>query len=342
MKVLKSTLAIVSAAAVLGVSGFAQAGATLDAVQKKGFVQCGVSDGLPGFSVPDASGKILGIDADFCRAVAAAVFGDATKVKFSQLNAKERFTALQSGEVDILSRNTTWSLSRDATLGGIFLGTWFYDGQGFMVKQSLGVKSAKELNGATVCVQPGTTTELNVSDYFRANKMQFKPVVINDIAQIQQAFFSGRCDVFTTDLSGLAATRRIADKPDDYLILPELISKEPLAPFVRRGDDEWFAIVKWVPNALIEAEEVGITQANIDQLRTSSKDPAQQRLLGTGDDLGKLLGLSKDWSYKAIKAVGNYGEIFERNVGPNSVLKLPRGNNRLWNKGGLVYALPVK
>lgn len=317
----------------------ATAGPSLDAIKSRGQLRCAVNSGLAGFAAPDSKGVWTGIDADFCKALAAAILGDASKVQFVPSNTQNRFTLLQSGEVDILSRNTTWTLSRDATLGGIFLGTWFYDGQGFMVKKSLGVKSAKELNGATMCVQPGTTTELNVSDYFRANKMQFKPVVINDIAQIQQAFFSGRCDVFTTDLSGLAATRKIADKPDEYQILPEAISKEPLGPMIRKGDWELFTIGRWVLYGLVEAEEYGITAANVDKIKAESKDPNIQRIVGTNGDAGKSMGLDNDWLVKAIKAVGNYGEIYERNIGP---LDIPRGLNNLWNKGGVMFAPPIR
>lgn len=321
----------------------ARAGTTLDAVKKRGSVKCGVTNGVAGFSAPDAKGQWSGLDVDTCRAIAAAVLGDGNKVEFVPLNSQQRFSALQAGEVDVLARNTTANLTRDASLGLHATTINYYDGQGFLVPKKLKVTSAKQLKGATICTQSGTTNEKNVTDYFRSLDVPVKTVVFESFEASFKAFFSGRCQAFTTDVSALAGLRnKEAPNPEDYVILPELISKEPLAPFVRRGDDEWFAIVKWVPNALIEAEEAGITQANIDQLRTSSKDPAQQRLLGTGDDLGKLLGLSKDWSYKAIKAVGNYGEIFERNVGPNSVLKLPRGNNRLWNKGGLLYALPVR
>ena len=321
----------------------AHAGSTLDAVKKRGSVKCGVTNGVAGFSAPDTQGKWSGLDVDTCRAIAAAVLGDGNKVDFVPLNSQQRFSALQAGEVDILARNTTANLTRDASLGLHATTINYYDGQGFLVPKKLKVSSAKQLKGATICTQSGTTNEKNASDYFRGQGIAVKTVVFESFEASFKAFFSGRCQAFTTDVSALAGLRnKEATNPDDYLILPDLISKEPLAPFVRRGDDEWFAIVKWVPNALIEAEELGITQANIDKLRTDSKDPAQQRLLGTGDDVGKLLGLSKDWSYRAIKAVGNYGEIFERNVGQGSVLKLPRGMNRQWDKGGLLYALPVR
>ncbi|MEJ8821314.1 amino acid ABC transporter substrate-binding protein [Variovorax humicola] len=319
------------------------AGKTLDAVKQRGTVKCGVTNGVAGFSAPDTQGNWSGLDVDTCRAIAAAVLGDAKKVDFVPLNSQQRFAALQAGEVDILARNTTWNLTRDASLGFNFTTINYYDGQGFLVPKKIKVTSAKQLKGATICTQSGTTNEKNVADWSKANGIAVKTVVFESFEASFKAFFAGRCQAFTTDTSALAGLRnKEATNPDDYVILPELISKEPLAPAVRRGDDEWFAIVKWVPNALIEAEEAGITQENIDALKATSTDPAQQRLVGSGDDLGKLLGLDKDWSYRAIKAVGNYGEIFERNVGPKSVLKLPRGANNLWNKGGLLYALPVK
>jgi general L-amino acid transport system substrate-binding protein len=319
----------------------AQAG-TLDDVRQKGFLQCGVSQGLPGFSNPDEQNNWTGMDVDFCRSVAAAVLGDAQKVKFTPLSAKERFTALQSGEIDILSRNTTWTLTRDASLGLNFVGVTYYDGQGFMVPAKGKVKSAKQLKGATVCVQSGTTTEKNLTDFSRANKLDIKPVVFEKVEAATGAYFAGRCQAYTTDASGLASVRnKEAKNPADHLILPELISKEPLGPSVRRGDDEFYAIAKWVIFALIEAEEYGITQANADSLKTST-DPVVGRILGTGEDTGKLLGLDKDWAARAIKAVGNYGEIFERNVGPKSALGLPRGVNNLWSKGGIMYAPPVR
>ncbi len=321
----------------------ALAGKTLDAVKQRGTVKCGVTNGVAGFSAPDTQGHWSGLDVDTCRAIAAAVLGDAKKVDFVPLNSQQRFSALQAGEVDILARNTTWNLTRDASLGFNFTTINYYDGQGFLVPKKIKVTSARQLKNATVCTQSGTTNEKNVADWSKAQGVPVKTVVFESFEASFKAFFAGRCQAFTTDASALAGLRnKEAANPDDYLILPELISKEPLAPAVRRGDDEWFAIVKWVPNALIEAEEVGITQANVDELKAGSKDPAQQRLVGSGEDLGKLLGLDKDWSYRAIKAVGNYGEIFERNVGPKSVLKLPRGANNLWSKGGLIYAPPVR
>lgn len=321
----------------------AQAGKTLDAVKARGTVKCGVTNGVAGFSAPDTQGNWSGLDVDTCRAIAAAVLGDAKKAEFVPLNSQQRFAALQAGEVDILTRNTTWNLTRDASLGLNFTTINYYDGQGFLVPKKIKVTSARQLKGATICTQAGTTNEKNVAEWSKAQGIPVKTVVFESFEASFKAFFSGRCQAFTTDTSALAGLRnKEAPNPDDYLILPDLISKEPLAPAVKRGDDEWFAIVKWVPNALIEAEELGITQANIDQLRSNSKDPAQQRLVGTGDDLGKLLGLDKDWSYHAIKAVGNHGEMFERNVGPKSALQLPRGFNNLWNRGGLLYAMPVR
>ena len=332
-----------AAAAVLATTALvpqaAQAGPILDNIKSKGALRCAVNTGLQGFSAPDSQGKWTGIDAEYCKALAAAILGDANKVEFVPSNTQNRFTLLQSGEVDILSRNTTWTCSRDATLGGVFVGTLFYDGQGFMIKKDLNIKSAKELNGATVCVQPGTTTEQNLSDYFRAEKMTFKPVVINDLAGVQQAFFGGRCDVFTTDISGLASTRQKADKPDDYMILPEAISKEPLGPMIRRGDWEYFTIAKWTLFGLIEAEELGVTSANVDKLKAESKDPKIQRIVGTSGDVGKSLGLDNDWLVRAIKAVGNYGELYDRNIGP---LQIPRGVNQQWSKGGALYAPPIR
>jgi general L-amino acid transport system substrate-binding protein len=317
----------------------ASAGPTLDAIKSKGTLRCAVNSGLQGFSAPDAQGRWTGLDVDFCRAVAAAILNDPNKVQFVPTTTQNRFTVLQSGEVDILSRNTTWTSSRDSTLGSVFAGTWFYDGQGFMVKKAANIKNASQLNGATVCVQPGTTTELNLSDYFRSKRMSFKPVVISDLAQIQQAFFAGRCDVFTTDISGLAATRLAAPNKDDLVILPDAISKEPLGPMVRRGDWEFYTIVKWTLFGLLEAEEYGITSANVDKMKAESKDPQVQRIVGSSGDVGKGLGLDNDWLVRAIKAVGNYGEIYQRNIGP---LGLERGQNALWKDGGLMYAPPLR
>jgi general L-amino acid transport system substrate-binding protein len=321
----------------------AHAGKTLDAIKARGQLICGVNPSLPGFSAADSQGVWAGLDVDVCKAVAATVLSDATKIKWTPLNASQRFAVLQSGEIDMLSRNTTWTLTRDASLGLNFTGVTYYDGQGFMVPKKSKITSAKQLKGATVCVQSGTTTEKNLSDYSKAAGLNMKPVVFDTQEATNKAYFSGRCQAYTTDASGLASVRnKEATNPDDHLVLPELISKEPLGPSVRRGDDEFFAIVKWVVFALIEAEEYGITQANVDQLKASSTDPVVQRILGTSEDTGKLLGLDKDWAYRAIKATGNYGEMFERNVGPKSALKLPRGANNLWNKGGLMYAPPVR
>jgi general L-amino acid transport system substrate-binding protein len=335
---------IVALAAVAGALAAmpAHAGKTLDAIKSRGQLTCGVNTGLAGFSAADSQGNWSGLDVDVCRAIAAAILGDGNKVKWVPLNAQQRFTALQSGEVDILSRNTTWTLTRDASLGLNFTNTTYYDGQGFMVPVKSNVKSAAQLKGATVCVQSGTTTEKNLTDYSRANNLNLKPVVFEKLEAATGAYFAGRCVAYTTDASGLASTRnKEAKDPAEHVILPELISKEPLGPAVRRGDDEFFAIAKWVVYALIEAEEYGITQANVDQMK-SSTDPVVGRILGTTEDTGKLLGLEKDWAAKAIKAVGNYGEIFERNVGPKSALALPRGLNNLWSKGGIMYAPPVR
>ena len=342
MKMLKTTLAVLTAAAALGAVSTAQAGATYDAVKKKGFVQCGVSDGLPGFSVPDAQGKIVGIDADVCRAVAAAVFGDATKVKFSQLNAKERFTALQSGEVDVLSRNTTWTSSRDSGMGLVFTGVTYYDGIGFLVNNKLGVTAARQLDGATVCIQAGTTTELNVSDYFRTHGMKFTPITFDTADESAKGLEAGRCDVLTTDQSGLYAQRIKMAHPDEFVVLPEVISKEPLGPLVRKGDDEWFSIVKWTLFAMLNAEEMGITSQNVEEQAKTTKNPDVARLLGADGEYGKDLKLRKDWVVQIVKQVGNYGEVFERNIGQGSVLKIKRGLNALWNNGGIQYAPPVR
>ena len=317
----------------------AQAQSTLEAVTKKGFVQCGVNVGLAGFSQPDSQGVWKGIDVDLCRAVAAAVFGDATKVRYTPLTAQQRFTALQSGEIDILSRNTTWTITRDTSLGLNFVGVNYYDGQGFMVPAKKKVKSAKQLNGATVCVQPGTTTELNLADYFRTHKMKFKPVVIEKLEEVLNAYFSGRCDVYTTDVSGLVAVRASrAPKPAEHVILPEVISKEPLGPAVRHGDDRWFDIVKWSLFAMIEAEELELNSKNIDQ-QASSPNPSIQRFTGATGDIGKMLGLDNRWAANIVKQVGNYAESFEANLKP---LGFERGLNKLWTQGGLMYAPPIR
>jgi len=336
-------LALAAAGLTLAAALPAHAGKTLDAVKARGQVVCGVNTGLAGFSAADSSGNWSGLDVDMCKAVAAAVLNDASKVKYVPLNAQQRFTALQSGEIDMLSRNTTFSLTRDASLGLHQTVVTYYDGQGFMVPVKSKIKSAKQLKGQTVCVQSGTTTEKNLTDFSRANKLNIKPVVFEKVEAATGAYFSGRCIAYTTDASGLASVRnKEAKVPADHMILPELISKEPLGPMVRRGDDEWFAIVKWVIYGLLEAEEYGVTKANVDQLKTSTTDPVVQRILGTTEDTGKLLGLDKEWMVRAIKATGNYGESFETHVGPKSALGLPRGVNNLWNKGGLMYAYPIR
>jgi len=342
----KSSLQFIAASSLVVIgaafAASAHAGKTLDAIKQRDQVVCGVNTGLAGFSAADSQGNWVGLDVDICKAIAAAVLGDAKKVKWVPLNAQQRFTALQSGEVDILSRNTTFTLTRDASLGLFITAVTYYDGQGFIVTRKSKITSAKQLKNAEICVQSGTTTEKNLTDYFKSINVKMKPVVFEGFEASVKAFFSGRCQAYTTDASGLASIRnKEAANPDDYVILPELISKEPLGPMVRRGDDEWFTIVKWTIYALLEGEEYGITQANVDQMKTS-QDPPVQRILGTSEDMGKLLGLDKEWAYRAIKSVGNYGEIFERNVGPQSALKLPRGLNNLWNKGGLQYAPPIR
>jgi general L-amino acid transport system substrate-binding protein len=332
----------IAAAALIGATGTAHAGKDLDAVKARGQLICGVNTGVAGFALADSQGKWVGLDVDVCRAVAAAIFGDAEKVKYVPTTAQQRFTALQSGEVDILSRTTTITLTRDTALGFDFTGINYYDGQGFMVSKKLGVKSAKELNGATVCVQPGTTTELNLADYFRANKMTFKPVVIEKVEEVRAAFFSGRCDVFTTDASGLYSTRAAnAPNPDDYVILPEIISKEPLGPAVRHGDNQFADIVRWAFNAMLEAEEYGISSKNVDEM-LKSDNPSIKRILGVTPGMGKALGVDEAWVVNIVKQVGNYGESFERNVGMGSPLKIDRGLNKLWTQGGLQYAPPIR
>ena len=312
---------------------------TLEAVRAKGYLRCGVNTGLAGFSQPDSKGVWHGIDVDVCRAVAAAALGDAAKVRYTPLTAQQRFTALQSGEVDVLSRNTTWTLSRDTGLALNFVAVNYYDGQGFMVPKKTNVKSARQLSGATVCVQPGTTNELNLADYFRANGMKFKPVVIEKLEEVLNAYFAGRCDAFTTDASSLAALRASrAPKPEEHLILPELISKEPLGPAVRHGDDRWFDIVKWSLYAMIEAEELGLSSKNIEQ-QAKGGNPAIQRFVGASGDLGKLLGIDNRWAFQIVRQVGNYAESFDANLKP---LGFERGLNRLWKDGGLMYAPPIR
>jgi general L-amino acid transport system substrate-binding protein len=331
--------------AAIFLSTGAMAGKDLDAIKARGSLLCGVGTGTAGFMLADSQGKWVGLNVDVCRAVAASIFGDATKVKYVPLTSQQRFTALQSGEVDMLSNNTTITLTRDTALGLDFTAVTYYDGQGFMVPKKLGVKSAKELNGATVCVAPGTTTELNLADYFRANKMSFKPVVIEKVDEIRAAFFSGRCDVYTTDASALAATR-VANVPapltqDDFVILPDIISKEPLAPVVRHGDNQFADIVRWTQYAMVEAEEYGINSKNVDEM-LKSDNPTIKRILGVTPGMGKALGVDEKWVYNVVKQVGNYGESFDRNVGKDSALKIDRGLNKLWTQGGLQYAPPIR
>src|SRR5438445_8053452 len=332
------TMLAVAAALSFAASAFAQ---TLTTVKQRGNLVCGVSQGLPGFSTPDDRGNWTGLDVELCRAVAAAIFNDANKVKFTPLSAKDRFTALQSGEIDVLSRNSTWTLSRDTSLGANFTGVTYYDGQGFLVKKALKVNSALELNSASVCVQTGTTTEQNLADYFKGNNMKYEVIAFGTNDEAVKAYESGRCDVFTTDVSGLYSDRLKLANPADHLVLSDVISKEPLGPMVRHGDDQWFDIVKWTLFAMVTAEELGITQKNVDEMAKSDK-PEMKRVFGTDGNLGEQLGLTKDWVSRIVKAVGNYGETFERNVGGGSKLGIARGLNQLWNKGGIQYAPPIR
>ncbi len=321
----------------------AHAGKTLDAVKARGQLVCGVNTGLAGFSQADGTGNWSGLDVDFCRALAAVVLGDGSKVRWVPLNSQQRLPALQNGELDVLSRNTTFTLTRDASLGLHITSPLYYDGQGFMVPTKTRITDVRQLKGQTICVLSGSTTEKNLADFSRSNNLGVKPVVFESLDGLVNAYFAGRCVGYTTDASGLASVRnKEAKNPTDHVILPTLISKEPLGPMVRRGDDEWFAIVKWVIYGLLEAEEYGVTRANVDAMKASSQDPVIQRMLGTSEDTGKLLGLDRDWMVRALKAVGNYGEMFDRNLGPSSSVRLPRGLNNLWNKGGLMYAYPVR
>ena len=313
----------------------------LNTVKQRGSLICGVSQGIPGFSSPDDKGNWTGLDVDFCRAIGAALFNDATKVQFRGLSTKDRFTAVQSGEVDVLSRNSTWTLSRDAALGLTFTGVIYYDGQGFLVHKALKVNSALELNGASICTQTGTRTELNLADYFRSNKMKYEVVAFATIDETVQAYDGGRCDVFTTDASQLYAVRLKLSNPADNVVLPEIISKEPLGPAVRRGDDQWFGVVKWILFAMLNAEELGISSKNVDEMLKSDK-PDIRRLLGVEGNFGEQLGLTNDWVVRIVKHAGNYGEIFDRNVGAGSKLAIARGLNNLWTKGGIQYAPPVR
>lgn len=327
---------LIAGGLAVGIAFGAQAG-TLDDVKKRGVLSCGVSTGLAGFSQKDEKGNWSGLDVDVCRGVAAAVLGDASKVQYKPLTAKERFTALQSGEIDMLSRNTTWTHTRDTSLGLNFAGVIYYDGAGFMVRKELGVKSATELNGANACIQAGTSTELAIADYFRENNMKYTAVTFDTSDQTRAGFESGRCDFIVSDQSQLYALRIGLKKPESAVVLPEMISKEPLGPVVRQNDDEWFNIVKWVVNASIESEFQGVNSKNVDKLKTSG-NPGQKRLLGSKGDLGKKLGLPADWAYQVIKQVGNYSESFERNVGTGSSLNISRGLNAQWNKGGILYS----
>lgn len=322
-------------------SGIAQAG-TLDDVKKKGFLQCGINTGLPGFAFTDDKGDWRGFDVDYCRAVAAAVLGDANKVKYTNLTGKTRFTALNSGEIDLLSRNTTWTFSRDVDLKLTFVGVSYYDGQGFIVPKKLGVKSAKELDGASVCIQTGTTTELNLADFFRSNKIKYEPVPIETNEEARTNYAAGRCDVYTTDRSGLAATRVTFKNPDDHVVMPDVISKEPLGPVVRQGDDQWADVARWTLNVLIDAEDYGVNSNNVDTLAKGGDNPEVNRMLGAEGDLGGMLGLSKNWAHNVIKQVGNYSEIFERNIGSKTPIKLTRGLNALYRNGGILYAPPMR
>jgi general L-amino acid transport system substrate-binding protein len=338
---MKRVSLVLTFALAAGLSTGAATAQTLKTVKDRGLLSCGVSQGLPGFSAPDDKGNWTGLDVDVCRAISAAIFNDPSKVKFVPLSAKDRFTALQSGEIDVLSRNTTWTVSRDTSLGANFTGVTYYDGQGFLVKKSLKVNSALELNSASVCVQTGTTTEQNLADYFKGNNMKYEVIAFGSADETVKAYESGRCDVFTTDVSQLYAQRLKLANPADHAVLPEVISKEPLGPMVRHGDDQWFDIVKWTLFAMVTAEEMGVTQKNVDEMAKSDK-PDFKRVFGTDGNLGEQLGLTKDWVSRIVKAVGNYGESFDRNVGAGSPLGIARGLNQLWNKGGIQYAPPIR
>ena len=338
----KLFLATAATAALAAGAAMAAEGETLAQVKSRGVLNCGVNTGLVGFAAPDANGNWSGFDIAICKAVAAAVLGDATKVKYIPTTGQTRFTALSSGEVDVLARNSTWTFQRDTDLKLDFAGVNYYDGQGFMVRKDLGVSSAKELDGATICIQTGTSTELNLADWFRANNMTYQPVNIDSNAEGEQQYMAGACDAYTTDASGLAATRAAFADPDNHIILPEIISKEPLGPAVRHGDNNWGDIVRWVLYALISGEESGVTSANIEELSKSSTNPDVQRMLGATDDYGAMLGLDKEWAKRAIAASGNYGEIFAANIGEQTPIGLARGLNALWTQGGLMYAMPFR
>ena len=337
---MRSHMVWLAGAALSALATLSASAGTLDQVKARGQLICGANPGLAGFALPDDQGVYKGLDVDECRAIAAAIFNDPNKVKYIPINAKDRPTVLASGEIDVLIRNTTWTLSRQ-TGGMFFTGINFYDGQGFMVRKKLGVNSALKLDGASICVQQGTTTELNLADYFRANNMKLEAVVFATDEEATKAYDSGRCDAYTTDASGLYSERLKMSNPDDHIVLPEIISKEPLGPSVRKDDIQWFQIVQWTHYALITAEELGVTKANVDE-KLKSDNPAIRRLLGVEGSYGQGLGLTNDWAYRIIKAVGNYGEIFERNVGQGSPIKISRGLNALWNKGGLQYAPPIR
>ncbi|WP_373355671.1 amino acid ABC transporter substrate-binding protein [Pseudoroseicyclus sp. CXY001] len=336
------TSVLFGALTVAGLAAGSASAATLDDVKEAGVLNCGVTTGLVGFAAPDANGEWEGFDVGICRAVAAAVLGDPTAVNFVPTTGQTRFTALASGEIDLLARNTTWTFSRDVDLKFEFVGVNYYDGQGFMVPRSLGVTSAKDLDGATVCIQTGTTTELNLADFFRVNNINYEPVPIETNAEAQQQYLAGACDVYTTDASGLAATRATFENPGDHVILPEIISKEPLGPLVRHGDNDWGDIARWTLNALIAAEEYGVTSANVEELSQGTDNPEINRLLGTEGDLGAMLGLEADWAKNAIAAVGNYGELFEQNIGESTPIGLARGLNAQWTEGGLLYSPPFR
>jgi general L-amino acid transport system substrate-binding protein len=315
---------------------------TLQAVKKRGVLQCGINTGLAGFAYTNDKGNWAGFDVAYCRALAAAVLGDPNKVKYVNLTGKNRFPALASGEIDILSRNTTWTFSRDVKLGFTFIGVSYYDGQGFIGRKKLGVKSAKQLDGASVCIQTGTTTELNLADFFRVNKIKYEPVPIETNEEARKAYLSERCDVYTTDASGLAATKSTFSDAENHMVFPEIISKEPLGPLVRQGDDAWADIARWTLNTLINAEEYGVTQANVESLSQGTKNPEINRMLGSEGTLGQMLGLEKNWAVNAIKAEGNYAEIFEKYLGQKTPLGLSRGLNALWKDGGVLYAPPMR
>lgn len=339
---LKRISAILIASAIIGTAGLSSVHAsTLEKVKQRDTLHCGTNPGLAGFAVVDDKGQWKGFDVAFCRAISAAIFNNPNKIKFVPLTAKDRFTAVQSGEVDVLIRNTTWTMSRDAVLGLNFGPVNYYDGQGFLVRSSLGIKSAKELEGASICVQQGTTTELNLADFFRANNLKYEPVTYQSAVEAIKAYDSGRCDAFTTDASSLYAERLRLAAPGDHIVLPEIISKEPFAPVVRQGDDQWFDLVQWAANVMINAEELGVTKANVDE-QLKSQNPEVRRLLGVEGNFGEGIGLTSDWAVRIIRHVGNYGEVFEQNLGKDTPLKIERGLNNQWNKGGILYAPPIR